>query len=131
MVNTRGIIVTTKTTILSAAVLTLNTVPVILVPAPGVGYAIHVVSGLMKSTYNSIAYATNTQLYLITSGASNQQNTLDISFSADYFGGSSNSGPLGGRYVENADLLAKVPSGNPTAGNSNITLYVSYLVITL
>jgi len=33
--------------------------------------------------------------------------------------------------IANADLLVQVPTGNPTAGDSDITLFVQYRLIAL
>ena len=63
----------TSITIATAAVLTLNSSPVVIVSAQGVGYVIEVISATVKMDYSSVAYATNTDLGLIASGGSAYQ----------------------------------------------------------
>ena len=60
---------TVKLTIASADVLTLNTVPIEIVAAPGAGFAIRIIDVSLKMVYNSVPYATNTRLQLQTDGA--------------------------------------------------------------
>jgi hypothetical protein len=118
-------------TIASADVLTLNSTPLIIVSAVS-GYAIEVVSASRKLDFNTTAYATNTDLQLITSGATSVQaqarinssvsNTLCIDKSTPALATST-------QILANADLLVKVETGNPTAGDSDITIYVHYRLI--
>ena len=118
-------------TIASADVLTLNSTPLIIVSAVS-GYAIEVVSASRKLDFNTTAYATNTDLQLITSGATSVQaqarinssvsNTLCIDKSTPALATST-------QILANADLLVKVGTGNPTAGDSDITIYVHYRLI--
>ena len=128
-----GILRTTKLFIPSASVLTLNTNPITIVPAPGIGKAIEVISFAMKMTFNSVAYATNTRLELITDTSPTHQSQFSSTVLASsssifrttsiFYGGSS------GNLEENKDLMVSVQTGNPTAGDSDITVYVSYRII--
>ena len=122
---------TAELTIASADVLTLNSTPLTIVSAVS-GYAIEVVSASRKVEFNTTAYATNIDLQLITSGATSVQaqarinssvsNTLCIDKSTPALATST-------QLIANADLLVKVDSGNPTAGDSDITVYVNYRLI--
>ena len=122
---------TAELTIASADVLTLNSTPLTIVSAVS-GYAIEVVSASRKVDFNTTAYATNIDLQLITSGATSVQaqarinssvsNTLCIDKSTPALATST-------QLIANADLLVKVDSGNPTAGDSDITVYVNYRLI--
>lgn len=121
----------------TASVLTLNATPLDIVAAPGAGYAIEVISATYGATYNSVAYATNTQLQLITSGATIAQFLLGsaLTFTASgkwkLYQYSSAFGPTSTQVIENAALQVKVATGNPTAGNSDIKVYVLYRIITV
>ena len=53
----------------TASVLTLNSLPLTIVPAPGAGLAIQVVSATASMTYNTTSYATNGVLSLISLGS--------------------------------------------------------------
>jgi hypothetical protein len=132
-----GNVMSASLSIPTASVLTLNATPLEIVAAPGAGYAIQVISASYKLTYNSVAYATNTTLQLICKGASIPQKssgsaalaatTTQISHI------NSDTNPTAGntQIVENAELQVKVATGNPTAGNSDIKVYVLYRLITL
>ena len=60
---------TAKLTIASADVLTLNTTPITIVAAQGVGTAIEVLSASAKMVYNSSDYATNGNMIIRCVGA--------------------------------------------------------------
>ena len=126
---------TAKLTIASADVLTLNTTPIEIVAAPGAGYAIEVISASMKMVYVSATYATNTSLELLTAGATNSQASTVIKNSASTIRRFADATTLASatatQLVENAALNVTVASGDPTAGDSDITIYVTYRIITL
>ena len=126
---------TAKLTIATADVLTLNTTPIEIVAAPGAGYAIEVLSASMKMVYNSATYATNTSLELITAGATNSQASTVIKNSASTIRRFADATTLASatatQLVDNAALNVTVSSGDPTAGDSDITIYVTYRIITL
>jgi hypothetical protein len=123
----------TSLTISTAQVLALNSTPLTIAAAPGAGFAIDVLSASMKMTYNSIAYTTNIQLELFTTGATAPQvfwaSSLGLSSSA--ITRSQNTSGSANQLIENAALTVTVATGDPTAGDSDITVYVSYRIITL
>lgn len=122
----------------SAQVLTLNGTPLQIVAAPGGGKAIEVISVSGALTWNSAAYATNTNLQIYSATANDPQfeedNLLEstasriLKFEAVDGGAGS---PTATQIVENQALLVKVETGNPTAGDSDIEVYVKYRIITL
>jgi hypothetical protein len=122
-------------TIVTADVLHLNTTPIEIVSAPGAGYAIEVISASMKMVYNSATYATNTSLELLTAGATNSQASTVIKNSASTIRRFADATTLASatatQLVDNAALNVTVASGDPTAGDSDITVYVTYRIITL
>lgn len=123
-------------TIPTASVLTLYATPLEIVAAPGAGYAIQVISASFKLTYNSVAYATNTGLQLIADTATISQmktNTCIDSTATQHiiFEGVPAATASDTQVIENKSLKVQVPTGNPTAGNSDITVYVCYRLITL
>ena len=117
---------TAKLTIASADVLQLNTTPIEIVAAPGAGYAIEVISASMKMVYVSATYSTNTTLELITAGATNRQAETQIKNSASTIRRFADATTLGSataiQLIDNAALNVTVASGNPTAGDSDITV---------
>ena len=123
-------------TIASADVLQLNSTPLTIVSAQGVGTAIEVISASVKMVYNSVAYATNTTLELKMSGANTNLATLTNSLAATveshkYLNISGTGTATATQIIENADLQVSVSIGDPTAGDSDITVYVLYRVITV
>jgi len=124
-----------KVVIPTAQVLTLNSAPVQLVAAPGAGYAIEVISASVKIDFNATAYATNTDINVVCSGALQSQlkdNVLAASVSTvrkllPVSGLSATDTQL----ISNASLLVSVGTGDPTAGDSDITVYCTYRIITL
>ena len=114
-------------TIASADVLTLNTTPLTIVSAVP-GYAIEVVSASVKIDFNSAAYTTYTDLQLMSSGGSIDlaRNTSSLLATADSI---KSFAVKEGDILENADLKVTVRTGNPTAGDSDITVYVNYRLI--
>ena len=124
-----------KIDIPTAQVLTLNSVPVQLVAAPGAGYAIEVLSASVKVDFNTTAYATNVLLNIKNSGATyptNKLNCLDSTVSMiKQISFTSTSSTTNTQTIENAALNLEVETGDPTAGDSDITIYVTYRIITL
>lgn len=124
----------TTITIGTAAVLTLNTTPVTIVPAPGAGYAIQVVAACFNIDFNSVPYATNTGIVLVTSTGTVQQANADISSSVDQISNfriTEAGSPTAVQIVENQALQVTVSGGDPTAGDSDVKVYLSYKVIEL
>lgn len=135
--NNTGVIYSASLSIPTASVLTLFATPLDIVAAPGAGYAIQVVSASYKLTYNSIAYATNTRLQLITDTAIVAQTESVTTALAATVTQISDINLLNSpavaetQIIENKSLKVQVASGNPTAGNSGIKVYVLYRIITL
>ena len=125
---------TAKVVIPTAQVLTLNTTPVQLVAAPSAGYAIDLISAVIKSTFNASAYATNTDLQIRAVGSIGKitNDAGALAFISNIFGKLTIvEDPSADQYIENAGIEIFEPTGNPTAGDSDITVYVTYRIITL
>ena len=128
----------TSLVIPTASVLTLFATPIEIVAAPGVGYAIDVISATAKITYNSVAYATNTVLNLIYDGST--QAVLELAGASPFLAATStlhgkffgrNFSNASNQIIENAAVKVSVQTGNPTAGDSGIKVYVQYRIITI
>jgi len=117
--------------IASADVLTLNSVPLEIVAAPGAGYAIEVISASVKIDFNTTPYSTNTTLYLVTNGANAPQRagTSYLSVSAARILPFNLGVSLNSVILENAALNVFVLSGDPTAGDSDIEVFALYRVL--
>ncbi len=127
-----------KLTIATADVLTLNATPIELIAAPGAGFAIEVFSASVKIVYNTTAYATNTTLQVITSGSVIEQAELDVlAASASTY--KTLPKPLAAvlvaiptaQLIDNAAVNVTVKTGDPTLGDSDITIYGTYRIIQL
>jgi len=118
-------------TLSSAQVLALNTTPITLVGAVA-GYAIEAVSVSVKLDYNSAAYATNTNLLIMTDTSGNPQYKRDslLTQTSDVVWKFPEVAPTTGtQLIANKALTATVATGDPTAGNSPITIFVNYRLI--
>lgn len=125
---------TAKLTIASADVLTLNSTPIEIVAAPGAGYAIDVISATFKATFNSVAYATNIDIDIRTIGSSVNltTNVAKLGFTTNTINAFAlKADPAADQIIENTGIELFVETGNPTAGDSDITVYVTYRIITL
>lgn len=125
---------TNVVSISSADILQLNTTPKTIVPAQGAGKFIMPLSVLFKVNFGTTAYATNTNLRIkqgasfdplitVNSVLAQIADTLIPKVFAPNITASS--------YSLNEPLQVYVQTGNPTAGDGTIDIYVSYIVITL
>lgn len=115
--------------LLSADILTGFTTPIqfgITVPT---GYYIVPISCDAKSTYGTTPYATNISMRVRAVGATSHLCAQAINFSGNLFSRMAFSTSPDIQYVVDADLEVYIGTGNPTAGDSDITLYLSYILI--
>lgn len=126
----------TSLSIASADVLQLNSTPLTIVAAQGAGTVIEVVSAFVGIDFNTAAYASSTTLYISCDGATDPQyvggTVLNATLTSNRKLVDQNaSAATDTQLIENTDLVVSVPTGNPTAGDSDITVRVLYRVITL
>ena len=124
-------IFTTKVTVSSAEILALNTTPKTLVAAGGAGTVIDVIRLFYFLDYNSVAYATNTDLRIIINGATLLTISGLLTGSADVYRYSNGPTTSTTTNITNQALTLDVQTGNPTAGDSPLYVYVTYRIITL
>lgn len=121
---------TTKVTISSAQILALNTTPITLLAAPGAGFVNEVISVTFFLDYNSIPYATYLTVDMeVGAGTTAILSSTVLNNSVDTFHTISPS--VAGAGFENTILRLKAQTGNPTAGNSPLNVYLTYRIITL
>lgn len=123
-------IINTKLDVASADVLTLFSNPIpfgITVPA---GYYAMPISAQFKATYAGVTYTTNTVIDIQHSGTGSPIFSSNaLAFTADVF---ENIDPdFVAQLIEGSDLYLTVRVGNPAAGTSDITVYVTYTLIEL
>jgi hypothetical protein len=111
----------------SAQILALNTTPVSFGITVPVGYYAQLLSAQMKSTYGGTPYATNLTLEIgfPSVKAIFSENVLgfnaNVFFNMDF--------DSSGQQVSATDVVVSVNAGNPTAGNSTVKLYLTYILV--
>jgi hypothetical protein len=119
----------------SAQILAGNTTPVQLVAAPGAGLAIIPISAVVKYTYITAAYATNTSqvIYLDTLNGSDNVLILIQTMLAQTANKSAvrsaNSAVDENSIIANKALMWAIETGNPTAGSGRLDITVIYTTI--
>lgn len=125
-----------KKNIPTASVLTLNATPIEIVPAPGAGYFIEILNATFRIVFNTTPYATTNAINLQFPGSdlalyahSNLLNSSKslmkpfiktTSFAVDI-----------DIILENTKFEAIAPGANPTAGDSDIDIYITYRKTTI
>jgi hypothetical protein len=122
---------TAKITVSSAEILNLNSVPKVIVAAPGANQVVLVHHIFIKYIFVSAAYATNLTLqigwngtatpYMATSAVINQTSNKQFVNIGQNIGAAED--------YSNKALEVRVATGNPTAGDSTMVIVVSYKVI--
>jgi len=126
----------TSITIATASVLTLNSVPVTLVGAQGSGTIVQVIEAFGYVDFQTTPYATNIKFEIKNSGATIAQMEHSYFINAtiakyDAFVTRQTTSVSNENMAANAALVATVDMGDPTAGDSDITIYLRYRIIEL
>jgi hypothetical protein len=123
-------------TLTAAQIITLGTVPIEIIPAPGVGKIIQVIASAARLNYNSVTFDTSATLFLgctslASPDASYQQTFGSILVqTANFFvAGFPNSSNV--LNVKDNDSISARIKTNGTVGNSTIDIYATYMIITL
>lgn len=117
-------------TLTSAQILALNTTPITVIPAPGAGQLIQVDNAVLRLNFNTTAYTgTNAIQFSYTNGsgavvtASPPASFLNSVATAFYC--APDAAVLA---VVNAPVVVSVPTANPAAGNSTLSIEVFYSI---
>ena len=118
----------------SASVLTLFTTPYLLIPSPGAGYYIQVLTAACKVNFNTTAYATNTSLNILTDTATRVQHSFSNVLNATLSRISVSSqqvisGAADTQLISDKGVYLKAQTGNPITGDSDIIIYLTYRII--
>jgi len=119
-----------KLTIPTASVLDLNATPIEIIAAPGANLFVEIIGAEFRMDYVSVQYATNTtlQLWEDTSTYIVASLTNALAGTSDKWAKmvTENVANLG--YQTNAAVNVAVSGGNPTAGDSDVIIYVTYTI---
>ena len=123
-----------KVTITSSQLLSMNSTLVDIVAAPGAGIAILPYSVLLYYRFGTSEYLTNLNVVLSPNNSlwnvtfnSALQGTQDRISSRSIFPTVSASGAN----IDNQPLQVQIQTGNPTAGDGTLDVYVAYYLLTL
>jgi hypothetical protein len=127
---------TVKITIPTAQILTLYTTPVAFGITVPVGYFVQPLSIQCGVDFNTVAYATNTSLSVRAVGADVAIGSSTAPLAATLSKISNiniNIAPTAGQtqFIDGVDLEVFVGIGNPTAGDSNVDVYMTYTLVEL
>jgi hypothetical protein len=127
---------TTKVSVSSAEILALNSSPKQLLAAPGSGKLYEITGILCRMNFGTAAYAANTTLQVLYSGANlvvgTNSNIINATISKTgkmILSAISAAGST--QYLENTALNVNVGGGNPTTGDGTLDIYITYKIITL
>jgi hypothetical protein len=116
---------TIKVTVTSAEILDAYDTPVELIPAPPAGFYIDPISIVYRFDYDSTPYATNTNSF-ITFGIQNVSSKIDLTIADSDMG----KVELNGEGFSGA-MEFRVKDGNPTAGDSDLIIFITYQLVEL
>ena len=125
-----GTVSVAKVTLTSAQVQDLVSTPITLVPAPGAGWIVSILSATCYIDYNSVAYTTGADILLEYGTATIVTFDGVLALTADSVMVASPSGSTAVAGASNAPVLITA-DGVPGAGNSPVTVSVAYVLISL
>ena len=135
--TTAPVIYSGTATINSAAILTSNTTPILLIAAAGAGKGIVMLgSTTITSTYGTATYATNTTMAIYTDTANDVQlqfQTILNNTATRTTMGSVQAATSAGdtQIIANKGVYINTNNGDPTTGDGSITVNYQYIIIDL
>ena len=130
-----GAIQVVKLALTTAQVQAINTVPIEIIAAPGVGNTIDVISVITRMNFNTTAYVANLDLNLIFNTAADVVFTI-----SDALGGGAtriakgtpnSASPAGLQILENQGVNVTDILGDPTIGDNSADVYVTFRTVAL
>lgn len=135
--STAPVVYSGTATINSAAILTSNATPVLLIAAAGAGKGIVMLgTTTIKSTYGTATYAANTTMDIYTDTATDPQlvfQTVLNNTATRTTMGALQQGTAAGdtQIIANKGIYIATRTGNPTTGDGSITVNYQYIIIDL
>jgi len=122
-------------TLTSAQILALNATPVVVIPAPRANEVIEIISAFAQLNYGTAAYATNTGLDLCYSGSPTVRiwnNTAILGDVSDIMRRLDKSSGASAQILRAGEaIVANNITGDPTAGDGTVTVYITYRVVAI
>lgn len=130
-----GVLKVSKVVLTSAQMRTLNSAPIKVVDAPGVGKVVNIVSAFFNYNFGGIVFNFPADLVLITDGLGLGQFTDNFSIAAPrsvfaHFT-PADLGAVTNSMAENKAVYLQANTGDATTGNGTYSLYALYTVNTL
>jgi hypothetical protein len=121
-----------KVPLTAAQIMTLNSIPVLAIPAPGVGKAIEIISGSANLIFNTTAYTSSSLRLQPTSATGSQFSAVNLFLSAI----STRFSRMLQVIVTDVSVIENEPinitsDADSVVGDSPINIYISYRIITL
>ena len=134
-IDGESFILNTKVSLTAAQIKTISTIPISVIPAPGAGKVIEIISAFLKFNYGTVTFDASfgygLSLYTLTAAvrqfetANNILNRTSSTIQTlDKIGGAPN------ELVDNQPILVD-GNDDSTVGDSTIDLYINYRIITL
>jgi len=120
-----------EVTLSSTQVLALNSTPIEVVPAPGVGRANLILVAYASVAFVSAAYATNTSLTIGHAGVGLTITGILAATSSKIAAAAGTFAAVATTAVQNAAITVSAASGNPATGDSPVTISVLYTTVNL
>lgn len=135
--TTAPVVYSGTATINSAAILTSNTTPILLIAAAGAGKGIVMLgSTTITSTYGTATYATNLSMDIYTDTSTDNQiifnNVLNNTATRTTMGSLQSATSAGDtQIIANKGIYINARTGDPTTGDGSITVNYQYIIIDL
>ena len=116
----------------SAQILTSFATPIEIVAAPGAGKILAPIFAIAQTNYGTITYATNTSLYVYWNSVLDSLGPISLARTEDYIQILNDAIAADVLAIfENQNLTLKTQTGNPTAGDGTLTVYLWYIILLL
>jgi len=134
--NKHAEVVTRKVSLSSTQILSVNSIPIELLPAPGTGKTYAILEVQLKLNYGTATYAggTTINIQFANAGLTILSQATILASTTSRMGimsRTATSGAIATQYLENTAVYITTAASNPTTGDGTLDVYVTYKIITL